>query len=733
MYEGKSLTLVRLNSGIGHLRFDLQKSSVNKFNRLTLQELEDAVAVVTASDLPGLICSSGKDSFIVGADIGEFTTLFRMPAVELQRWARRCNAIFSALEDLAIPTVSIIDGVALGGGFELCLATDYRIASARGRFGFPEVGLGICPGFGGTVRAPRVMDPTRAVEWISGGRQYSAERALSVGAIDELVDSDNLMEAAEAFIRFAGADANHLLALRETKRDPVSPLEEYRQALDNARELLVEDGGKAGRATVSANPAPLRALQLLAEAADKTRDDALALEHDAFAELASSPVAANLAQVFINEQWLRGRTRELAAGARPVQHAAVLGAGIMGGGIAYQSALRNVPVIMKDIAQPGLDAGLAEASRQLSKLVEKGRLTEDAAAATLARIQPTLSYEGWEAVDLLIEAVVENPQVKKSVLAEVERQVSPDTVLTSNTSTISITSLAGALERPQNFCGMHFFNPVPVMPLVEVIRGASSSDSAIATTVAFALALGKTPIVVNDCPGFLVNRILFPYFGAFSMLVRDGADIRDIDAAMEAFGWPMGPAFLLDVVGIDTAVHAQAVMAAGFPERMDYGFTSPMQILFEAGHFGQKSGAGFYRYQPQAEGRPAKVVDEEQLALVAQARQNQPRQQQPGPDEARSAGSFSAKEIVERMMLAMCLESVRCLEDGIVSSPMEVDMGLVLGLGFPSFRGGALRHIDAMGAKRFCELAARYEALGPLYQPTAKLLEMAASGDRFYE
>ena len=716
MYEGKSLSLVRLKSGIGHLRFDLQKSSVNKFNRLTLQELEDAVAVVAASDLPGLICSSAKDSFIVGADIGEFTALFRMPAVELQRWAWRCNAIFSALEDLSIPTVSIIDGVALGGGFELCLATDYRISSAAGRFGFPEVGLGICPGFGGTVRAPRVMDSTRAVEWISGGRQYSAEQALSVGAVDELVDSNGLMEAAEAFIHFAGADTNHLLALREAKRDPVSPLGEYRQALDNARELLAKGGANA-------NTAPLRTLQLLGEAADKTRDDALALEHNAFAELAGSPVAANLAQVFINEQWLRGRTRELVAGARPVQHAAVLGAGIMGGGIAYQSALRNVPVIMKDIAQQGLDAGLAEASRQLRKLVEKGRLSEDAAGTTLARIHPTLSYEGWEAVDLLIEAVVENPKVKMSVLAEVEQQVSLDTILTSNTSTISITSLAGALQRPQNFCGMHFFNPVPVMPLVEVIRGASSSDSAIASTVAYALALGKTPIVVNDCPGFLVNRILFPYFGAFSMLVRDGADIRDIDAAMEAFGWPMGPAFLLDVVGIDTAVHAQAVMAAGFPQRMDYDFTSPMQILFEAGHFGQKSGAGFYRYQQQAAGRPAKVVDEEQLALVNQAR----------PAEARAADSFSAEEIVERMMLAMCLESVRCLEDGIVSSPVEVDMGLVLGLGFPSFRGGALRHIDAMGAKRFCELATRYEALGPLYQPTAKLLEMAASGDRFYE
>ena len=348
----------------------------------------------------------------------------------------------------------------------------------------------------------------------------------------------------------------------------------------------------------------------------------------------------------------------------------------------------------------------------------KGRLNESSAAAMLGSIHPVLDYSGFDKVDIVIEAVVENPRVKKAVLSEVEPLLGPDAILCSNTSTISITDLATALQRPQNFCGMHFFNPVPLMPLVEVIRGAQSSDAAIATTVAYAQALGKTPIVVNDCPGFLVNRILFPYFGAFSQLLRDGADFRKIDAVMEAFGWPMGPAYLLDVVGIDTAVHAQAVMADGFPERMRYDFKSAMDLLFEAGELGQKTGSGFYRYVPGARGRIEKQIDD---SIIARIETLQGKQR-----------DFEDEEIVARLMLAMCLETVRCLEDGIVSDPIEADMGLILGLGFPKFRGGALRYIDSMGAQAFCELAQRYAHLGPLFSPTPRLLEMAAKGEKFY-
>ncbi len=713
MYQGKAMTLVRLESGVGHLCFDMQDSSVNKFNRLMLAELKDAIAVAAASDLTGLICTSAKSSFIVGADIGEFPSLFKLTELELAQWCLDSNSIFTALEELSIPTVSAVSGVALGGGFEFCLATDYRIATANARFGFPEVGLGICPGFGGTVRGPRVMELSSAVEWICFGKQQSAELALSAGAIDAITEPEMLMEAAIDLIAHARDDQNAFAALKAQKRAPVNrTLIDVSNIIEATQQTL--DADKRNR-----NPAPVRVARELANSAFLNRDEALKVEQDLFVDLARSEIAGNLTQIFLNDQWLRQQNRKLINSATPVARAAVLGAGIMGGGIAYQSALKGVPVVMKDIAQQGLDAGLNEASQLLQKQVSKGRLSEDKAKSVLSSIQPTLEYDELQHVDIVIEAVVENQRVKQAVLAEAEALLSETAVLTSNTSTISITALATALKNPERFCGMHFFNPVPLMPLVEVIRGKDSSEETIATTVVYAQKLGKTPIVVNDCPGFLVNRILFPYFGAFSQLVRDGADFRQIDAAMEAFGWPMGPAWLLDVVGIDTAVHAQAVMAEGFPDRMDYGFKSVMDILFDAGHYGQKTGSGFYRYEKDNDGRLNKVVDDktmEQLEI-----------------ESAAYTDFSPEEIVSRMMVPLCLETVRCLEDGIVSSPIEADMGLVLGLGFPTFRGGALRSIDFMGAREFCALADRLAELGPLYRPTQGLREMATTDRKFYE
>ena len=712
MYHGNAIQLTRLASGIGHLCFDLQGSPVNKFNRLTLDELRDVLALVCDSDLRGLVCSSAKGSFIVGADITEFAGLFRQSAAELTAWGQQCNAVFTALASLPMPTVSLVDGQALGGGFEFCLATDYRLASASAVFGFPEVGLGICPGFGGTVRAPRVMELQPALSWILSGASHTAEEALAAGAIDALVDAGLLLDAALEQIEEALQAPGQWQARRALKQAGVAGQKtELATAFDQAHALL-----KAARNPH--NPAPLATLRSLEQSVLLSAEQALALEADCFVALARGEVATNLIGLFTSEQWLRQKNRQWQAQALPVKRMAVLGAGIMGGGIAYQAALKGLPVVMKDIAQAGLDAGMKEAGQLLQKQVLKGRMTDAAAQAVLASIHPVLDYNGFEGVDLVVEAVVENQAVKQRVLAEVESRLAPGAVLASNTSTISITGLSRSLSRPEQFCGMHFFNPVPLMPLVEVIRAERSSGAAIATTVACAQRMGKTPIVVGDCPGFLVNRILFPYFGAFSMLLRDGADYREIDAAMEAFGWPMGPAWLLDVVGIDTAVHAQAVMAEGFPERMRYSFKSAMDLLFDAGQLGQKTGSGFYRYVADNAGRLQKQVDDEILARIRTVQ---------GP-----ARQFTAEQIVERMMLALCLETARCLEDGIVDTAAEADMGLVLGLGFPRFRGGALRYIDSLGARAFCALAEQHAGLGPLYSPSAGLRAMAAADSRFY-
>jgi 3-hydroxyacyl-CoA dehydrogenase/enoyl-CoA hydratase/3-hydroxybutyryl-CoA epimerase/enoyl-CoA isomerase len=421
--------------------------------------------------------------------------------------------------------------------------------------------------------------------------------------------------------------------------------------------------------------------------------------------------------MFLNDQFLGGLAKKQQAAARPISMAAVLGAGIMGGGIAYQSALKGTPIIMKDIAQEGLDLGMGEARKQLNKQVAKGRIDGNKMFNILSSIEPTLSYDSIGKADIVVEAVIENPKIKQLVLAELESLVPKDTIIATNTSTISVDDLASVLKRPENFCGMHFFNPVPVMPLVEVIRGQKSSDETIATTVAYAKKMGKIPIVVNNCPGFLVNRILFPYFGAFSRLINDGANYKQIDKAMERFGWPMGPAYLLDVVGLDTAVHAQAVMAAGF-ERMKLDIDTVIDKLFEHKDLGQKSGSGFYLYENDKRGKPKKLPN--------------PATEQLAASMASTSKEFKDEEIVQRMMVAMCMETIRCLEDGIVSTAIEADMGLVLGIGFPPFRGGALRYVDSLGLSQFCEIADKYAGLGELYQPTAKLREMALANETFY-
>ena len=343
-------------------------------------------------------------------------------------------------------------------------------------------------------------------------------------------------------------------------------------------------------------------------------------------------------------------------------------------------------------------------------------------AGVLTKIQPSLSYEGFDNVDVVVEAVVENPKVKHAVLAETEAKIRDDAVLASNTSTISISHLAEPLQRPENFCGMHFFNPVHRMPLVEVIRGEKTGEDAIARTVAYALAMGKKPVVVNDCPGFLVNRILMPYFGAFMGLVRRGVDFVSIDRAMERFGWPMGPAYLADVVGIDTGVHAGAVMAEGFPERMQYDFKTCHEVMFENERFGQKNGRGYYKYEADNKGRPKKLVDDDVVALLAPV--------------IEGSETLDDETIVDSMMIPMCLEAVRCLEDGIAASATDVDLALIYGIGFPPFRGGALHYIDDYGIDKFVARAdALAAAAGPqkaMYLPTEKLREMATSGDAFF-
>ncbi|MGI0115470.1 fatty acid oxidation complex subunit alpha FadB [Zooshikella sp. RANM57] len=714
IYEGQAITVKLLEEGIAELQFNLQGESVNKFNQQTLLELQESVTELKAnSAVKGLVVTSGKDVFIVGADIGEFLGNFSLPEEELMALTLDANAIFNAFEDLPFPTVIAINGIALGGGMEMCLAGDYRVMASSARVGLPEVKLGIYPGFGGTVRLPRLVGADNAIEWICAGKEHDAESARKIGVADVVVPLDKLHDTAVNLAKRCASGELDYQAKRQPKYDKLK--------LNNIESMMAFETSKAYVASQAGPnyPAPVEAIKTMQKASTKGRDDALKIEAKGFVKMAKTNVAKNLINLFLHDQALKKQAKDYQEKAAKVSKAGVLGAGIMGGGIAYQSAYKGTPIVMKDINQQGLDLGLQEAAKLLVKRVDKGRMSAAGMAEVLNRIVPVLSFGELKNVDLVVEAVVENLQIKHKALPEVEAQLAEEAVLTSNTSTISITELAKPLKRPEQFCGMHFFNPVHMMPLVEVIRGEKTSEETVATVVAYAKSLGKTPIVVNDCPGFLVNRILFPYFGGFALLLRDGADMVQIDKVMERFGWPMGPAYLLDVVGIDTAAHAEKVMADGFPDRMKRDFKSALDVLFAEKRYGQKNGLGFYRYEPDKRGKPKKKVDADVSALLKEVTQ--------------PAREFTEEEIIARMMIPLCLETVRCLEDNIVASAHEADMGLIYGIGFPPFRGGALRYIQDMGIAEFCALADQYAELGPLYQPTAKLREMAKNGQVFFD
>jgi len=713
VFQGSSVSVGVIADGLYKLRFDLQGESVNKFNRHTLAELAQALDALQQQDgVRGLLLDSAKSVFIVGADITEFLSAFESEAEKITADATEVNQLFSRIQDLPYPTVVAINGEALGGGFELCLSCDFRVASSKAKIGLPETKLGIMPGWGGTVRLPRLIGVDNAIEWIAGGTQNKAAGALKVGAIDAVVTPEKLEEASLDLLRQAADGRIDYLVKRERVKGPLmlSKLESM-MAFESARGVV---GPKAGKNY----PAPMTAIATIEAGARLSRDEALAIESQNFAGLAKSPTAKSLVGIFLKDQLLKRSAKKVSKGAQPIKRAAVLGAGIMGGGIAYQSASTGTAILMKDITEDAIQLGLNEAGKLLAGQLKRGKIDQKTAMQVSNAIVPTTSYGDFATVNIVVEAVTENPKVKAAVLAETEDNVSEDTIIASNTSTIAITRLAEALKRPENFCGMHFFNPVHRMPLVEVIRGEKTSDTAVARTVAYAQAMRKTPIVVNDCPGFLVNRILFPYFAGFESLLADGVDFFRIDKVMEKFGWPMGPAYLLDVVGMDTALHAGAVMAEGFPDRMAQAEVSAVGNMVAAGRLGQKSGSGFYSYSLDKRGKPKKSLDASSVDVLASV--------------IKAKVEVSDDEIIARMMVPLCTESSRCLEDNIVASAAEVDMGLVYGIGFPPFRGGALQYMDDMGLANFVRLADKLSTYGALFAATDKQREMASANACYY-
>ncbi|MGF1680174.1 fatty acid oxidation complex subunit alpha FadB [Photobacterium minamisatsumaniensis] len=712
MYQGQSFQVVARGQ-FAELIFDDQNDVVNTLRKSAVEDLQAAIAVIDKSDAKGLIIRSGKGLFSAGADVKAFRELFTGGEAAINEYLEWVHAVYNSLEDLAMPKVAIINGVAAGGGVELSMLAEYRIATADAKISLPEVKLGIMPGWGGMTRLPRIVGVDTSLQWLTTGKNFRAAKALEHRFVDGVIDAkaDPIAEAEAVLTSCIEGDFDW--AARQTEKKTALKLSQYElsMSINVARGMVAKVAGKH-------YPAPSIMLSTIEKAAYCAREEALSIERAGIAKCAESGVADALVSVFLSDMAVKAKTKKFAKGAEATKELGVIGAGIMGGGIAYVTADKGMDVVMKDINKAGINLGLSEANKLLAKQVAKGRKTPVEMGETLNRIQPTLHNSALESCDLIVEAVVENPMIKEKVLAELET-VAPNAVIASNTSTLMISGLAQAMKKPENFCGIHFFNPVPNMPLVEVIRGEKTSDETITKAVKYVAQLGKTPIVVNDCAGFLVNRCLTPYFMAFNQLIVDGGDIPTIDKVMsKGFGWPMGPAFLLDVIGLDTAAHCIDVMDEAFPGRMSKPEINVIQSFVDNKFLGQKNAQGFYAHTPDRRGRIKPSASEESNALIESLRAG--------------ATSIDAETITLRMMLPMMFEAIRCLDEGIIASPEEADIAMIYGTGFPPFRGGLFYYMDQMGLDKLVAAAEKFSHLGELYQAPKGLIERANNNQKFY-
>jgi 3-hydroxyacyl-CoA dehydrogenase/enoyl-CoA hydratase/3-hydroxybutyryl-CoA epimerase len=683
------------------LWFDLPGEKVNKFSSTVMQEFSGIVdQLEAATDIKQVIVASGKPSiFIAGADVSEFNKATNVEeAKEYTRFGQQTFHRFSRLPQVK---VAAINGACLGGGCELAISCDWRVMSdsPKARIGLPEVNLGIFPAWGGTTKLPRLIGLPAALDIILNGKQLDGRRAKKVGLVDEVVAPPIVLDVAR---RFAA----------KGKRKGGAKTKFYIEGNPLARGVIF---GKARKAVLGKThghyPAPLAAIDVMEYGLSAGVEKGLQREVEVVAPLILGEVAQNLVRLF----FLMEDSKKDPFPAKPleVRHAGVLGAGVMGGGIAYAVADKTeANVRMRDINWNALKGGLKAASKLWKRQVDRRRISRGDMLRKLARITTTTDWSGFSRVDVTVEAVVESLKVKREVLAEFEAIARPDAIFATNTSTIPITDIAAQAERPENVVGMHFFNPVDRMPLVEVIRGKKTSDVAAVTVAAFARKMGKTVVYTNDGPGFVVNRILGPYMNEAGFLLEEGNSIESLDKAMVDFGMPMGPMALLDEVGIDVAAKVAVILTDAFGARMQK--STVVEKLYEDGRHGKKNGKGLYVYKDG-------------------------KRQDPDPTVYKVLGVKSphpadAKHVVERMVLAMINEAALILDEGIVATAGELDLAMIMGTGFPPFRGGLLRYADSLGVPyivaRLDEFSTRH---GSRYTATAPLRKLAERGGKFYD
>ncbi|MEY2601702.1 MAG: 3-hydroxyacyl-CoA dehydrogenase / enoyl-CoA hydratase / 3-hydroxybutyryl-CoA epimerase / enoyl-CoA [Verrucomicrobiota bacterium] len=661
------------------LTFDRPESGANIFDAATMSELSEHVdAIEREESLRGLIITSAKKSiFIAGADLK--TLLKQAQTGELRDFIAEGQRVFNRIAALKIPSVAAIHGACAGGGYEITLACDWRVASddPATRIGLPETTLGLIPAWGGSTRLPRLIGEDTAAEVILKGKLYSASEALKMGLVDEVASREQLLDAARRLI--------------DKGKRPSSKIS------SSKGKTSVPSDSKSARA---------RALGVITTGGSNPIDESLKLELDAIVDLGKTESTQNLIRnFFLAEKYKKGTSKTQF---EKVQHAAVIGAGVMGSGIAQWLSARGVTVILRDVNRELLDRGLASIEKTYADAVKRGLMTEEKAKQGRSRIVASTAPMELRDVQFVIEAASEKIDIKKEIFRELSMQAGPRTIIATNTSALPVSELARCTVSPDRVIGLHFFNPVSRMKLVEVVVARETSDNTKEHALAFVRQVGKLPVVVRDSPGFLVNRVLFPYLLDAAELFEAGVEAEKIDNAMVEWGMPMGPLRLIDEIGIDVTVDIAATLEKAYGRR-DCA-PAILKSMRESKLLGRKSGGGFYKY----EGR-----EQSPNESLAQWR--------------RGGSDKSDVDLANRMMFLMINEAARCIEEKVVESPEDADYGMILGTGFAPHRGGPLRFAEEFGLKKVDEAMGRLAQSDDKFEPCDILKKHARDGTKFYE
>ncbi|MFL6519161.1 MAG: 3-hydroxyacyl-CoA dehydrogenase NAD-binding domain-containing protein [Chthoniobacterales bacterium] len=667
--------------GICLLTFDRPESGANIFDAATMDNLREHVdAIEKDNSIKGVIVTSAKKSiFIAGADLK--TLLRQAQTGEMRGFIAEGQKVFNRLAALKVPSVAAIHGACAGGGYEMTLACDYRVASddPATKIGLPETGLGLVPAWGGATRLPRLVGAANAAEVILKGKLHGAVEALKLGLVDEVVPKEQLLEAARK-------------KLSQGKRKITTP--EVSQEVNPPKP--------------SANAAPARAYEIIKRTGESSIDESLAMEVDAISELGATEATQNLIRnFFLADKYRKGSSK---TASEKIQHAAVIGAGVMGSGIAQWLSSRGVSVILRDVDTAAVDRGLANVDKTYADAVKRGLMTEEKAREGRARIVASTQPMPLRDVQIVIEAASEKLEIKKKIFEELAANTPETAILATNTSALPIDELARSTAMPARVVGLHFFNPVSRMKLIEVVVGRDTVEETRERALGFARQIGKLPVLVQDSPGFLVNRVLFPYLLDAAELFENGVSAEEIDGALLEWGMPMGPLRLIDEIGVDITVDIAATLEKAFGDR-----DRPSKILKEmyaAKLLGRKTGAGFYKYEGKQQ------TPNESLQQWRQE----------------SGEKFGLENITNRLVYLMVNEAARCLEEKVVATPEDADYGMVLGTGFPVFRGGPLRFAESVGLKKVVtDMDGIHSRAGEKFAPCDLLRQHAQNGTTFYE